>query len=276
LFQALGTSCKSGEEAARAGEFLSGLIALGKSAGGDAPLPASPATTEIEDAQRLVGNEQLVTIKGKASDWEEWIKAWTATRDLIAQRLPTWNLVERLAKHAADISEAKSHLDQIEAIRSQRLLLEAADPANTVRQGIAGFLRDAVQKSHAAHDKAFMDANAALASNSVWAKLQPADQASIKTTVGLMPPSKPDVATDEALADTLDRKPPAGIQAEIDAIAGRVNQAIERAARLLEPKVQTVTLERSTLRDAAEVEAWIERQKATLLSKIATGPVLVN
>ena len=86
LFQALGISCKSGEEAARAGEFLSGLIALAKSAGGEAPLPASPATTEIEDIQRLVGNEQLVAIKSKASEWEDKIKAWTATRDLIAQR----------------------------------------------------------------------------------------------------------------------------------------------------------------------------------------------
>jgi hypothetical protein len=59
-------------------------------------------------------------------------------------------------------------------------------------------------------------------------------------------------------------------------IAGRVNHAIERAARHLEPKVQTVTLERSTLRDAADVEAWIDRQKATLLAKIVNGPVLVN
>ena len=79
-------------------------------------LPAPPATTEIEDTQRLVGNEQLVAIKIKASEWEDKIKAWTATRDLIAQRAPTWNLVERLAKHAADIPEAKPHLDQIEAI----------------------------------------------------------------------------------------------------------------------------------------------------------------
>ena len=79
LFQALGLSCKSGEEAVRAGEFLSGFIALAKSAGGDAPLPSSPATTEIEDTQRLVGNEQLVAIKAKAPDWEDKIKAW-ATR----------------------------------------------------------------------------------------------------------------------------------------------------------------------------------------------------
>lgn len=276
LFQALGLSCKSGEEAVRAGDFLSGFIALATSAGGDAPLPASPATTEIEDTQRLVGNEQLVAIKAKASDWEDKIKVWMTTRDLIAQRAPTWTLVERLAKHVAAIPEAKPHLDQISAIRDQRLLLEKSDPANAIRVALAGLLRDAVQKGHAAHETAFNAAMASLAANSVWIKVAPADQDSIKAAVGLQAPVKADIASDDALAGHLDRKPLSSIQAEIDAIAGRVNQAIEQAARLLEPKVQTVTLERSTLRDAAEVEAWIERQKTTLLAKIANGPVLVN
>jgi hypothetical protein len=276
LFQALGLSCKSGEEAVRAGEFLSGLISLAGAAGGDAPVPVAPTSVDIEDIQRLVGNEQLVAIKAKATDWEQCIKDWTATRDLIAARLPPWRIVERLAKHAGAIAEAEPTLDQVEAIRSQRLLLETSDPVNTARQSLAGLLRDAVQKGHAAHEKAFADAIAALAENAVWKKLTPADQDSIRATVGLTPPAKPNVTTDEALADALDRKPLASAQAEIDAIAGRVNQAIERAARLLEPKVQTVTLERATLRDVAEVDAWIERQKTTLLEKLANGPVLVN
>lgn len=276
LFQALGLSCKSGEEAVRAAEFLSGLISLAGAAGGDAPAPVAPATVDLEDIQRLVGNEQLVAIKAKATDWEQCIKDWTATRDLIAARLPPWRIVERLAKHAGAIAEAKATLDQVEAIRSQRLLLETSDPVNTARQSLAGLLRDAVQKAHAAHEKAFADAVAALATNTVWTKLTAVDQDSIKTAVGLTPPAKPNVTTDEALAETLDRKPLSSAQAEIDAITGRVNQAIERAARLLEPKVQTVTLERATLRDAAEVDAWIERQKTTLLEKLANGPVLVN
>ena len=185
LFQALGLSCKSGEEAVRAGEFLSGFIALAKSAGGDAPLPSSPATTEIEDTQRLVGNEQLVAIKTKAPDWEDKIKAWTTTRDLIAQRLPTWNLVERLAKHAAAMPEAKPHLEQIEAVRSQRLLLEKADPASAIRVALAGLLRDAVQKGRTDYEAAFGAAMASLASNSVWMKVPPADQDTIKAAVGL-------------------------------------------------------------------------------------------
>src|SRR6185312_15685281 len=84
LFQALGLSCKSGEEAVRAAEFLSGLISLAGAAGGDAPAPVAPATVDIEDIQRLVGNEQLVAIKAEAADWEQRIKDWTATRELIA------------------------------------------------------------------------------------------------------------------------------------------------------------------------------------------------
>ena len=275
-FQALGISCKSGEEALRAGEFLSGLIALAKSSGGDSPLPASPATTEIEDTQRLVGNEQLVAIKAKAPEWEGKIKVWTAGRDLIAQRLPTWSLIERLAKHAASIAESKPHLDQIAAIRDQRLLLEKSDPANAIRVALAELLRDAVQKGHAAHDAAFNAAMNSLAANSVWVRVAPADQEAIKAAVGLKAPTKPDIASDDALATHLDQKPLSNIQAEIDAIAGRVALAIERAARLLEPKVQIVTVERSTLRDAAEVEAWVERQKAKLIEAVRQGPVLVN
>ena len=51
---------------------------------------------------------------------------------------------------------------------------------------------------------------------------------------------------------------------------------IERSARLLEPKVRTVTLECSMLRDAAEVDAWVKRQTATLIEAVRHGPVLVN
>jgi hypothetical protein len=276
LFQALGLSCKSGEEAVRAGEFLNGLMALAKSAGGDAPLPLSPATTEIEDTQRLVGNEQLVAIKVKTPEWEHKIKAWTAARDWIAQRLPTWNLVERLAKHGAAIPEAKPLLEQIEAIRCQRMLLEKSDPASAIRVALTGLLRDAVQKGRVDYDGAFNAAMASLGGNSDWVRVAPADQEAIKTAVGLIAPSRPDIASDEALIGYLDRKPLWTIQADVDAIAGRVALAIERAARLLEPKVQTVTLERSTLRDEAEVEAWVARQKARLIGAVRQGPVLVN
>ncbi len=276
LFQSLGVPCKGGEEGTRVGEFLSKLIEFARSAGGDTPLPASPAVTEIEDIQRLIGNEQLVAIKNKAPEWEEKIKQWSAAKSLIAERLPKWQLIERLAKHAVSVEAAKPHLDQIEAVRSQRLLLDTSDPASGIRIALGDLLRKAVQDSFAAHQDAFQNAMRSLDGNDVWKQVAAAERQAILGAVGLKPPSKPEVATDEALANHLDRRPLASAQAEIDAIAARVTQATERAAKLLLPKVQTISLERATLRDTAEVEAWIERQKKTLLEAIANGPVLVN
>ncbi len=87
---------------------------------------------------------------------------------------------------------------------------------------------------------------------------------------------KPDVSSDEALGRHLDGRPLKVALAERDAIPGRVQQAIERAAKLLEPKVQVVSLERSTLRSEQEVDAWLVRQKSRLLEGLKQGPVLVN
>jgi hypothetical protein len=276
LFQVLNIACKSGEESAKAAEFLKALLELARSAGGDPPCPAIPPVTEIEDIQRQVGNAQLLAIKAKAGEWEQRIVEWTALRDGIAARLPGWALVERLSRHAGAIASAKTHLDEMRAVSDQRMLLEASDPANAVRLALGNLLRDAVQKAHTTHQRAFDEALTALAGNDVWASTAKADQDDILTGVGLVPPAKPDVSTDQALANHLDAKPLSSVQAEIDAIAGRVARAIEQAARLREPKVQLVNIERATLRSTEDVEAWLARVRVSLTTAVAAGPVLVT
>ena len=276
LFQCIGVSCKSGEEGIRAGDFLIELIKLANSAGGDAPLPPPPSVAEIEDTQSFVGNEQLIAIKNKASEWETTIKDWQAASDLVGERLPKWTLVERLAQHAASIGDARPHLDEKDAVISQRLLLESSDPASGILKSLAGILRKTIQEGGAIHESVFRNAIKTLDANEVWKKVSIADQSAIKEAVGLRVPTKPKVSNDEALLSHLDQMPLSNAQAEIDAISGRVAQAIERAAKLLEPKVKTIMLERSTLRNVAEVTAWSDRQKKTLLAAVANGPVLVS
>jgi hypothetical protein len=268
--------CKSGEEGAKGPEFLSALVNLAQAAGGNPPFPVRPSTTDIEDMQRLFGNEQLVAIKDKAADLESRIKAWTHARDLAAKRVPSWEVVEHLLRHAADLPEIKPHLDQIEAIRTHRLLLEPTDSVAPIRIAIASLLREAVNGAHAAHAAAYALAIEALEANGIWQKVDSTQQSDILNAVGLVAPVKPDVSSDEALGRYLDIRPLRVTVAERDAIPGRVQQAIERAAKLLEPKVQTVTLERSTLRSEEEVDAWLMRQKSKLVDGLKQGPVLVN
>ena len=252
------------------------LIELAKAAGGDAPLPTAPPVAEIEDLERLVGNEQLAAIKTLAADVEAKIKSWSGLRDLACTRKPVWDLVQGLARHGRDLDDAKPHVEQLNAIREQRLLLAPSDPIAPLRVAVAQCLRDAANEAYEAHESAASQALESLGKNEVWKKLSPVDQTAILDSVGLVLPAKPVIATDEALLQHLDTRPLAVVRTEVDAISGRLQQAIEQAAKRLEPEVQTIALERVTLRTEADVNAWLARTKTKLIDAVRNGPVLVK
>jgi hypothetical protein len=276
LFQAALGSCKAGEESALAGDFLEAALALAKSTGGDAPLPPAPSVKDVEDLRRLVGNDQLKAIRDKASDLEVRIAGWKKTKELVGTRLPAWTLLDRLAKHAAGLAEAAPHLGQVDAIREQRLLLQATDPVAPVRVALSGTLRKAVQEAHDGHLAAYQAGMASLAANQTWGKLQESRQTGILASVGLVEPQAPDLATDQTILGGLEAQPLPARRTETDAVTGRVMKAIQEAAKLLEPEVQAVTVERATLRNPDDVHTWLARQEETLLEAVKNGPVLIQ
>ena len=276
LFQIVGVTCKSGDEGHRSDDFLSRLADLARSAGGEPPLPAPPQLVEIDDVQRLVGNERLAAIKAKADDWEAKIGDWREAAALVAVRRPVWRMVERLVGHVEGIEAATPQLKEVDAVREGRQLLTSADPAAGICKSLADLLRATVKDRNAAHESAYAEAMEMLGTNEAWRKASPVDRDEIANDVGLIAPEKPNVSTDEDLVKYLEKHSLASVRAETDAVSARVTQAIERAARLQEPQVRPVALERATLRDTAEVEAWTERQRQTLLKAVADGPILVN
>jgi hypothetical protein len=276
LFQSLGVSCKAGEELSKGPEFLDKVLTLARATGGDAPLPPAPSTTEVEDIRARVGNEQLAGIRDKATDLEKRLGEWTKTKALVDVRKPVWDTVERLARHAAGLGAAEEHLKQVEAVRSHRLLLEATDPVSPLRSGIADALRKALLDAHAAHEKAHAAGTAVLGGSPLWQRLGDEDRASIMINVGLTPPAAVDASSDAALLAALDTKSLPARQSDADTVQGRVQRALEQAARLLEPKVRPVSIERATLSTDDDVQQWIDRQRKTLLAAIKDGPVLVN
>lgn len=276
LFQSMGLQCKSGEEGARAPQFLDGLIALAKSTGGEPPLPAAPSTSTIEDLHKFVGNEQLKEIKDRASDLQTKVKTWKKKRDLAESRLKSWSLVERLASHAGSLKEAASDLSQVEAVRSQRLLLEPTDPLTPIRGNLSKALRDALAATHQKHLTEYQQGIAVLDGNDTWSQLPDGDKTTILAQVGLVQPSAPQVASDEAMLTELDHSSLAARAAETDAVMGRVQKALEEAARKLEPEVHGFSVERATLRSEQDITAWAERQKKQLLEAIKKGPVLIQ
>lgn len=275
LYQALELGCKPNEESLKAPEFLRILRELALDAGGDAPLPERPATVEIEEIQHLVGNDQLLAIRKKADEFTAAIKTWRDTKQLIKQRGEIWKTVERLARHAEGLSEAAESLTQVEAIRAGRLLLDGSDPATPVRSKLADLLRKALNAAQEEHESAYQSGLATLSGSEVWNKLDANQKDRLLSQVGLGAPVKPDVSSDAALLTALDARNLSARRAERDAVAGRVAEVLKLAAQLLEPKVQFVSLERTTLRNPDEVRQWLERQEKKLLAALEAGPVQV-
>jgi hypothetical protein len=276
LFQLVKVDCKPGEEQIKAPPFLAAVTALANAAGGDAPLPQRPSTTEIEEVARLAGNEQLVAIRDKASKFEGWIKEWSAAKELAAQRLPAWEVLERMSRHAAAIPAAVEPVRQVEAVRNERMLLAKVDPVPPLKAALAKLLRDEVNNAHVEHEAAYGVAMATLAANETWGKVPKEDRQRILAEVQLTPPVKPDTSTDERLLAALDSHSLSARRADADAVPGRRQRALEIAARLLEPKVRRVPLERVTVRTEEEVGQWLGRQQKVLIAAIKEGPVLID
>jgi len=276
LFSSAGVSCKAGEESARAPEFLSNVAQLAQAAGGDPPLPASPSQALIQELRALVGNEQLLALRNRAEELKKAIESWRKAADLATQRRPIWGLVERLSRHAGDLPAAAEAVSQADAIRAGRLLLEPNDPVTPVRATLANVLRRAVKDANDARDRAVVQGLSDLRSTSVWQRLQESDRSRILSDVALTKPAAEDVSSDEALLAALDLQTLGARRAEADAVMGRMARALELAARALEPKVQTVAIERATLRDETDVGQWVERQRRTLNEAVKRGPVFVS
>ncbi len=276
LFQSAQVSCKSGEESAKAGEFLQALLRMARQAGGEPPLPKCPDTAAIEDLQRLSGNEQLAALNTQAPELEKNAHAWRTAAGLAKKRKSDWELLEKLAVHASELQDADAVREQMHAIRSNRMLLDPGDPMTPLRQQLSGLLREKVTSAANAYKSAYAEAQAELDSNEAWQRIPSNDQHAILAEVGLQAPPAVDVATNERLLDSLDRRSLVAWRAECDAMPIRVAQAIERAIRQLEPKLQSVTIERATLHDATELDAWLDRQRKALAAALERGPVLVN
>ena len=130
--------------------------------------------------------------------------------------------------------------------------------------------------AHAALEAAYEMGIASLEASSLWPRLTEADRNTILATVDLSPVAPLELSSDGVLLSALDARSISARNADTDAVPGRVQKALEKAARLLEPKVRSISIERSTLATPADVDAWVDRQRRPLVEAIKYGPVLVN
>ena len=276
LLQALQVPFKQGEEANAIPLLLQQLTDLARAAGGAPPLPVTPSLALIDTLRSYSGNQLVIETVNRVAELEKDFTAWRAAKALVEQRLPRWQLLQRLLRQAADLPEGRTIQVAADAIHAQRSLLSDPDPTSPLISTLTGALRAALQRTR----QAFVDTQTAqinaLAQSDEWRQTADDEQKQLLVRHGLSAPPAVNIGTDEALLDELERKPLTTWASEIDALPARVANARAQAAKALQPAAVSLAAPHATLNNRAEVEAYLDQFRTLLLKHIDAGhPVIL-
>ncbi len=276
LFQNAGLNCKPDEETIVAEQFLQTLTSLAAKAGGEPPLPASPKTDTLDSIRGLAGNEMLAAMLKEHDELKKLLEKWQARAKLAERRNPAWETLGDLLDYANELPEAVELQTEADAVRDERRLLEDSDPVPPIHDKLVKLLRAAVKKAHAATKETYERQMRALDENPSWQKTKKDDQDRLLKEAGIAPVIEVSIGDDALLIAALNQRSLPVWSATADALPERFRQAALAAAKLLEPKTQSVKLTSGTLKTPEDVKAWLGETETELLGKLEKGPVVIG
>jgi hypothetical protein len=276
LFHDVGVDCKPNEESAKAPVFLARLAELADHAGGDPPMPARPLTAHLDTLRSLGGVEQLAEILKQHDALSQQAKDWSKLAELAGKRKPAWETLCTLLKHADAMPRGDELRKQVDAVKSERRLLDASDPLPDIRKAAVDALRAAVNAAHTEYEETYNDQMAALTATDNWRKLKADERQHILADEGIDALPALAVGTETELIRTLGETALPAWKTRTDALPQQFARAAMAAAKLLEPKTQRVHLSSGTLKTEPEIKAWLAGTEKDLLAKLTNGPVVIS
>jgi hypothetical protein len=219
--------------------------------------------------QGMIGNDLLAELAARADDLKKLIPVWQAQKAEKDRRLANFRLAERLVGLGAT-----SQQPALTAINAGRTLLDEPNPVVSLLSTAADDLRTKANDGFQAWKTAWDAGHDRLKADEAWCKISPEKKHDILAAQGLLTRTTPDLSTPEKIVESLSA---CGITQWRDitlALPARVEAALQDAAVEIEPKTQSVTIPRRTLRNETDLDAWLGEVRAAVAPKLAYGPVL--
>jgi hypothetical protein len=277
LFQKVGISSKQGEELACVPHFLQQLMELASRAGGEAPKPAAPTPSNIDEIRLMAGNDQLLALYNLRDELGSSIDLWTQLGDRITKRWPNWLLLKRLTHHAAGLKDFDAIQMQVATIEQQRQLIEDPDQITPLINNLAQLLREELNSLKNQWDQRWKEGEQKLETDENWSQLEPEQRHELRSRQQLVGTTIPEVHLEDtaSIISTLDACGLQAFQDRIAAMPARFDQVLLGAAKLMEPEIQDVTLPCRTMKTEEEIDQWLNDAEKILKEALKKGPVLV-
>lgn len=278
VMQKLGVQAKSGEESAKAPEFLVKLEQLAQRAGGEAPLPELPTSDALESVRLSSGNDQLKAIVTNQDELLAAIDEWQTTAGKIEQRRPAWGTLKRLAGDARGLDGAEPLVTQVEQIREHRSLLDEPDPVKPLLASLTQQFRETFNELQKRYADEHATGMKRLEKDDNWQQLSPDQRHDLLASKRLTAADAPQIrlgSTDEVL-NTLAQVRPDALADRIAALSSRFDDVLVKAAEEMEPEAQFVSLPRRTLKSEDDIDTWLEDVRRELRDALQQGPVITQ
>lgn len=278
VFGIAGVTAQSGQEEAKSVEFLDAIENKVAQSGGEAPLPPPEGSTLLKELRILSGPEQLKAILDAKDQLQElWDRACSLV-DRKQKRQPGWERLNALLQQAQGLEIVHELEPQLEAIRSQRTLLDpTTDFVAPLLQQLEQALAAALEQAQQQVSQVATDELQQLQANADWQRLPEAERNRISHSLQLpssAPPATP-VEKSQLLA-ALQQRSITSRRELAESLPTRFAKARIEAAKALEPSTQPLKLSSGVLKDAAALDAWWAAEREKLTAALQHGPIQIN
>lgn len=271
-------SAQSGQEEAKAVEFLDAIENKVLQSGGEAPLPPPVSSSLLKELRQKSGPEQLKAILDAKEQLQELWDQACSLGALKEKRQPGWERLQALLHQAQGLPVHQELAPQVEAIRSQRSLLDpTTDFVTPLLQQLEHALTAELEQAQQQVSQVVAAELQQLQSSAEWQELPEAERSRISQSLQL--PTTPPPATPierSQLLEALQHRSITGRKEQAESIPTRFAKARTAAAKALEPSTQAVKLSSGVLKDPAALDAWWAAERQKLLATLQNGPIQIN
>lgn len=273
VINAAGIPCESGEEKGKAPLLASKGRELADQASGQPPFPVKPDTSIFDEIARQSGNSQLQIILDNQNEIKTLISEWTEIAKKIASRKRDWYQLNDLVKLSSDLAFYAKAQEELSNIQRNRSLLDDPNPASKIIEELFSKLREVLKHRIESYQQQYQSCLSKLQSNSDWQRLTEEQRDTIIRERSLNALDVPNINNIDDLIDALNDVSLQQWSDRKDSLEAKFEYARMDAVRLLQPKIQKISLPRATFNSANDVDIWLERVKQEILDKLNDGPV---
>jgi hypothetical protein len=261
----------TGDDTRVAQLLLDRLFDLAQKAGGAAPLPPSPNPELLEQLRLTQGGRRIIEVAQNEAQLRAWFDEWSAFAKKAPDRLARWHRLEKLLSAARDLPLQGEIAAQVNAIRTNRLLLQDPDPTESPIDRLVEGLRAAIIAAREDLGEAQKREVALLEATPEWKALNNEEWKTILAANDLGTVPEVRVGDSEAILAELEQHPLTTWADRTAALPVRAAAAHAAAVRLTRPEAGEVRPKMATLETETDVDTYLAELREEIMELIEAG-----